>query len=357
MYRKHLQNHSSLTLLLFFCFSFMITSCVPPVYDGTTYNLDDFINDSLIIAQGKYAIQEFEDKDEEYPLNCEFDPREDTIIDGDVLTISLYCPQRRERVYKLEMINYLTGFVICNGQLTLPEAEPILVEGLTLNELKYKIEEIYCENLKFGKIFISYRKRQNRLVTIIGTRIPAVQINEKMRLSEVLAKAGMSPLANLYKSYIVREGNKLPIDFYKLIHLGDDTQNIYVKNGDQIFIAKNSAVTVMVTGEVADPRIISLPYGHIPLIEALAMSGGILFTGDKCYIHVIRGELKSPKVYILKWKELLHEPNQSLLLMSGDVVYITETPLVQWNRFISQLQPSTNCLNSGYGTYRLYQNN
>ena len=158
-----------------------------------------------------------------------------------------------------------------------------------------------------------------------------------------------------YIRVILQEmGGKLPVDFYKLINLGDDSQNIVVRGGDQIFIAKPDEVTIMVTGEVWHSQVIPAPYGFLSLSKALAAAGGIPFTGDKSSIHIIRGELKHPKIYILNWKDVRHQPNDALLLMAGDVVCISETPLIKWNRFINQLQPSATCINTTYGTYMIF---
>ena len=70
------------------------------------------------------------------------------------------------------------------------------------------------------------------------------------------------------------------------------------------------------------------------------MAGGIPYTGDKSVIQVIRGNILRPKVYTLNWEQILHLPNDSLLLMPGDTVYIAAKPITEWNRFIEQLLPS-----------------
>ena len=74
--------------------------------------------------------------------------------------------------------------------------------------------------------------------------------------------------------------------------------------------------------------------------EALAEARGIPYTGDKSCIFVIRGSIQKPKIYQLNWEHVLHLPNDSLLLMPGDIVYVASKPITEWNRFISQLLPS-----------------
>ena len=89
------------------------------------------------------------------------------------------------------------------------------------------------------------------------------------------------------------------------------------------------------------------------LREALVHAGGIPFTGNKQHIQVIRGNLQCPKIYLLAWQHIIHLPNDSLLLMPGDTVYVTATPITEWNRFISQLLPSAQAFQTGWGVYQI----
>jgi polysaccharide export outer membrane protein len=168
-----------------------------------------------------------------------------------------------------------------------------------------------------------------------------------------MAKAHVPNNANFFKSYVVRDDVQLPIDLYKLMNGGDMCQNIVMRGGDKIFIASPSDSTVMVMGEVGMPKTVNLPYGFMSLKEAIVSAGGIPFTGNRDCIQVIRGNLLDPKIYVLSWEHIIHLPNDSLLLMPGDTIYVTEKPITQWNRFIDQLLPSCLGLQSAYGAYRI----
>lgn len=339
--------------LQWFAIFLLLVGCTPPVYQDTTYDMEEFIADSNQISLGKWAILAMENQEENSCIseNCNY--FEEILIDGDVLTIVLYCPRRPDRMMALNTINRTTGFRVCDGNICLPHLASIEVNGLTLREVRDKIQLAYCEQLSDAQIFVNFKKRRERWVQIIGAGRPVVNVDGRMRLSQVLAKARISPYANLFRSYVMRDGQKLPVDLYKLIHEGDESQNIVMKGGDQIFIAKASDATVMVTGEVPSPRDIPVPYGFISLREALVMAGGIPFTGSKGCIQVIRGNLLRPKVYTLAWIDITHLPNQSLLLMPGDIVVVSETPITQWNRFINQASPSVAGMQNAYNVYQI----
>lgn len=339
-----------IALLLF------ITGCVPPVYEKTTFVIDDFIADSCEISQGKFAILELEGQDCDCGNASEgiHDCHNDVIIDGDVLAVSLYHPKRPDRMAALRSISEQTGFQVRDGKICLPHISSLDVGGLTLHEAKEKLQTAYCEELPQSQIFVNFKLRRERQVQIIGAANPMVPVDGRTRLFEVLAKAGIAPYANLFKSYVMRDGQQLPVDLYKLVHEGDECQNIFMQGGDQIFIARASDAMVMVTGEIPRPMSIPIPYGFISLREALALAGDIPYAGDKCHIYVIRGNFVKPKVYELAWRQFAHLPNQSLLLMDGDVVYITEKPITQWNRFIEQLQPSIFSVQTGSNCYYMF---
>lgn len=340
-------------LLLLISQLVLLTGCTPPVYQDTVYGIDDFMADSIEISRGKFAILNLENQNNDKVSSQMPDFYEETVIDGDELTIALYNPRRQDRVKSFQAINQTTGFRICDGKVTLPQIGSIEVYGLTLKNLREKIQLAYFEQFKEGQIYVDFKKRRERYVQIIGAKETLIPIDGNTRLNEVLAKSQISPSANLFKSYVMRDDKKLPIDLYKLIHEGNQSQNIIMHGGDQIFLAHGMDATVMVTGEVPNSVVIPILYGFIPLREALAIAGGIPFTGNSNCIRVIRGDFIRPRIYCMSWQDLKHLPNQSLLLMPGDVVVIGEMQITQWNRFINQVQPSAGGIQAGYNVYQL----
>jgi polysaccharide export outer membrane protein len=339
--------------ILLIIFVIFLTSCTPLPYSDTTYGIDEFISDSSLIYQGKQSIQQMEESKLNHCLKSTLEPYEIELIDGDILSIVLYCPNRPDRVRNLQIINDHSGYTISNHQLCLPELPPIDVRGLTLNQARSVIESNYQEQLPDAQIFVDFKKRKTRYVQIIGAKIPFVEVDGKVRLSEVIAKAKLPINANYFKSYVLRKGCQLPIDLNKLIVEGDDSQNIVMRGGDKIYIAQARDSVVMVMGEVHHPIVYPLPHGFVPLRDAIAHASGIPFTGSDCGIYVIRGNFKRPKIYHLSWQEIRTVPNNSLLLMEGDVVYIAERRITDWNRFISQLQPTLLGFQTGYNSYNM----
>lgn len=334
----------------------LLTSCSRSIcHDYAVMGADEFVMDSYKIRQGKLAILELEGKEVGDLPSEAMDEYCDVIAEDDILNIAIYHPKRKDLMESFQFINQsVGGFRVYNGCVDLPDIPQVKVEGLTLEEARQMIQEVFREHIQDVEVFVTYEDRLTRKVELTGmVSTPAVPVDGKMRLYEVIAKAQIPPDANLFMSYVIRDGCPLPIDLHRLINQGDMCQNIVMRGGDKVFIANPSDSTVMLMGEVRVPRAVNLPYGFISLREALVAAGGIPFTGDSRHIQVIRGNLRCPKIYVLSWEHIIHLPNDSLLLMPGDTVYVTEKPITQWNRFIEQLIPSFSSFATGYELYRI----
>lgn len=311
--------------------------------------------DSYRIRQGKFSILELEGIDIE-ELDCDaMLEYKDVIAEDDILNIVVYHPKRKDLMESINFINKsVGGFRVVNGQVEIPDIPPVFVAGLTLVEARDKLQNTFRDHIQDVEIFVNYEDRLKRKVQLTGmVQTPAVPVDGKMRLYEVIANAHIPPDANLFLSYVIRNGKPLAVDLYKLINEGDMDQNIVMRGGDKIFIANKADSSVMVMGEVGSPRAVHLPYGFMSLREALVNAGGIPYTGDKRHIQVIRGNLQCPKIYVLAWEHIIHLPNDSLLLMPGDTVYVSAKPITEWNRFIDQLVPSASGIITGYTIYNL----
>ena len=327
---------------LIICIFLLLFGCGNRPYMGKdSVGADEFVMDSYKIRQGKFSILQLEGKtyDELSPtLLCEY---QDVIQDGDVLYIAVFHPTRSDISAAIEAIGSTVGFHVNEGKIRLPDLDPIPVSGLTLEEASQKIQSLYSSQIRDVQVFLSYKDRLERKVELAGLVVlSTIPIDGRIRLFETLSRAKVPPNANLFKSYVVRSNQMLPVDLYKLLKEGDMSQNIVMRGGDKIYIADPSASTLMVLGEVGKERLVDVPNGFMTIRQALAEAGGIPFTGNKSYIQVIRGNILNPKIYTLTWDHVIHLPSDSMLLIPGDIIYVAATPITNWNRFMSQLLPT-----------------
>jgi polysaccharide export outer membrane protein len=302
---------------------------------------EDFVMDSYQIREGKFSILSMEGKNFEELSPDLLEEYQDVINDGDVLQIAVYHPSRGDLVESVQRIGQLVGYRVTSGKISLPDLASVQVEGLTLQQAQEKIENLYREQIKDVHIFLAYKDRILRKVELVGlVQVPNIPVDGRLRLFEALSIAKVPTSANFFKSYIVRDQALLPVDLNKLIREGDMKQNVVMRGGDKVYIADTSESTLMVLGEVGKERVVDVPQGYMTLRRAIAEAGGILPSGDRSYIQVIRGNILHPKIYTLHWEHVVRLPNDSMLLIPGDIVYIAARPLSEWNRFVNDLLPT-----------------
>jgi polysaccharide export outer membrane protein len=340
----------SILALLFL--SIALTSCCQVRCRYPVVGADEFVIDSYKIRQGKLAILELEGFEIEELTDGDLNEYVDYICDGDVFNIAVYHPVRHDLMEAIRFINVEVGFKVRDGMICIPDLSPIIVVGMTLEQARDAIQDAFREQVKDIDVFISYKERSLRKVELTGdVAVPTVFVDGRIRLYEVLALAKVPNTANFFKSYVIRGCKQLAVDLQKLMQDGDMCQNIVMRGGDKIFIANANDARVMVMGEVGIPMPISVPKGFISLREALVAARGIPYTGNRNCIQIIRGNMIEPKVYMVSWDHVVNLPNDSLLLMPGDTVYVSETPLTRWHRTWEQILPLSTQVMAGYAIY------
>ncbi len=328
--------------LFFLILLFSAYSCTNPPYKSRdVLGAEDFVMDSYRIREGKFSILQMEGK--EYgELGSELlADYKDAIYNGDVLQIALFHPSRADLATAVQQISESVGFRVMDGRIELPDLGSVQIAGLTLEQAKEEIQKRYQAQIRDVEIFMAYKDRKERKIELAGlVQVPNIPVNGRLRLFEALAIAKVPPNANLFKSYVVRDDSLLPVDLYKLLKEGDMTQNIVMRGGDKVYIADPSASTLMVLGEVGKERVVDVPDGFMTLRKALAEAGGILSSGDRSFIQVIRGNILHPKIYTLHWEHVVRLSNDSMLLIPGDIVYVAARPISEWNRFVNELLPT-----------------
>jgi polysaccharide export outer membrane protein len=167
-------------------------------------------------------------------------------------------------------------------------------------------------------------------------------------LLEALSLGGSVDLerASLSTAYVARKGKKLPVDFRRLLLEGDLMQNIRLKTGDVVVVPDRQNEQAFVFGGVAqsNPAGGAVPFvnGRLTLLQALARAGfgqSERFRGVLSDVHVIRSEGGRGELYIVDAKAIMQGAAGSFDLEPGDVVYVPETALADWDQALSAMIP------------------
>ena len=177
-----------------------------------------------------------------------------------------------------------------------------------------------------------------------------------MTLAELISNAnpfgfnGQKPSGDLTNIKFSRDGYTYEFDYEYLSRNSQIQNNIFVKAGDVIHVPDNSLSQVHVLGEATSPTSINLVRKNIPLSDALAQARGISQTsakGKDVYIlrpkdfegkpRIFKSDLSSPTGYLVAGQ---------FNLQASDIVFIGTSGVTSWSRFINQVIPFTNFINS-----------
>jgi polysaccharide biosynthesis/export protein len=225
------------------------------------------------------------------------------------------------------------------------------VWGLTLAETKSVLEQRLTEFIKEPPtVGITLRGVESRRVWLLGrfTTPGVYTMPAPMTVLEAIAMAGgtMSmtgtreagtamtgeEIADLRRAFVMRKGQRLPVDFRKLLLEGDLAQNIYLEPDDFLYFPTATAREVTVLGAVGQPR--SVPYFQgLSLVGAIAHAGGTVDEAYWNHVAILRGSLSEPYVAIVDYKDMAQGRAADVPLEAGDIVYVPYTPYRYLTRY------------------------
>jgi protein involved in polysaccharide export with SLBB domain len=131
-------------------------------------------------------------------------------------------------------------------------------------------------------------------------------------------------LADLRNSFIMRNGERLPVNFQRLLQQGDMSQNVYVEPDDFIFLPSAASRDIYILGAVRQPK--AVPRQHNDLIGAIADAGGPIKDAYLSHVAVVRGSLDNPRIAVVDYKDIIKGKAPNILLEPRDIVYVPYSP-------------------------------
>jgi protein-tyrosine phosphatase len=157
--------------------------------------------------------------------------------------------------------------------------------------------------------------------------------------------------AVLHMAYVARRGSILPINFKRLIDMGNLDQNILLEDNDVIYLPSSQDNKVFIFGEVRRPGVVRF-VEPMDVVEAISEAGDFQITANRGQVVVVRGVPHQPKVYAINTLKMIKGYTaERFLLDRRDIVYVPRTAIADWNVFISQLLPTITAINLGTEAY------
>lgn len=164
-----------------------------------------------------------------------------------------------------------------DGLISYPLLGDIQAKGLTPSELKQRVTTDLRNYITDASVTVIVKEINSIKISIAGevNRPGTYNINRPLTLLHLFAMAeGFTVKADLKKSYILRNGKKLDINFFALVKQDDFAQNILLKDNDLIFIHDNFQSRINIMGEVNKPQVIDFQEG-MTVLDAVLMAEGL----------------------------------------------------------------------------------
>lgn len=234
------------------------------------------------------------------------------------------------------------------------------VWGLSLTHTKALLERELSKYITAANVSLTLQTVASKQVWVLGrlNRPGIYPMAGPTTLLESIALAGgtaravsdvtTEELADLRHSFVVRQGNFIPVDFHRLLREGDMTQNIYLQAGDFVYVPSTLSQEVYVLGAVKFPR--ALPFtDRLTLVSAMANVSGPLkydwleqtdpgpFTKDAYLSHVaiVRGSLATPQIAVVNYNDIIKGRAPDVRLEPGDIIYVPNSPYTQLKRYLN----------------------
>lgn len=341
-----------------------------------------FLNNiSLVYSSNKNNITTYEVK-EKYLDNTYLDY---ILGAGDELNIQFYG------------INLFSGSYIINpeGYLVLPELEYVYAQDKTINELRKELISSYEEIIFEPNLLITLISNRPVEITLRGevnqtglyklnysanekkTGFRKQFIYEPPKLFDAIQMGnGITANADLENIIVIRNnpnikgGGKIKtnINLISLLEEGDQSQNIILRDGDDILVSRTnktvveqlnavnksnltpSTINVFVNGNVENSGALTIPQGA-SLYEAISAAGERPLSGSIELVR-LRNNGKNDKRFLAFNKNSSKGTFGNPILISGDMINVRKNLLGKTTQAIKEY--STPFLNS-YTIYKIFK--
>ena len=248
--------------------------------------------------------------------------RDVVLTNGDMVSIRL-----------LGDAEYTSSVRINNdGTVLLPLIGIVHIEGLTVTKAEQLIaEKLVADGMyRNPQVTLQITEGPNSVVTIVGESHAVVPVLGSRRLLDVLSTAGGLPPTASHVITIDRPGVSQPI----VIDLGTDPLrsslgNIPVFPGDTIVVSRIGVVYILGSFKGNAGTIPLNAYTPLTLIEATALSGGVLYEANSSDLRIIRTVGNHRTVAVYNIKKVLNGKVPDPILQPNDIVYLPPVPLKQ----------------------------
>ena len=253
-----------------------------------------------------------------------------TLGPGDVVTLALWGEPALTRT------DVAVG---PDGRISFAEAQDVLANGLTVDELRVKMNE------ELGR----YRRAPQAMITPVAFRSKKYYVlgrvmtkgvyilDRPITVLEAVARAhgfetglverNIIAVADFSRSSLMRRGKRIPLNFEKLFQNGDLSQNLSIEPGDYLYFPGANVKEVYVLGEVRLPGPAACTPG-LTLMAAISARAGYTDRAYKGKVLIVRGSLDKPETFVLETNDILAGKTPDFRLQPKDIIFVSSRPFI-----------------------------
>lgn len=227
-----------------------------------------------------------------------------------------------------------------DGRVGYLQAQGVMAAGLTIDELR---EAMTAELAKFHRkprIVVTPGEFRSKRFFVLGKVVNkgSYTLDRPLTVIEAVAQAGgletglfqlnTVELADLPRSFLIRNRQRLAVDFDKLFRRGDLTQNILLEPDDYLYFPSSTANELYVLGSVKSPGAQGVS-ADATVLGAVTLAGGFTERAYRRRALVVRGSLENPQRFVVDTEAILSGKSVDFRLEPRDIVYVSDRP---WTR-------------------------
>ena len=275
-------------------------------------------------------------------IDYDFSEERDEYRIGRNDVLNVYVVDHPEMSSQRVNLGEITGTTVQkDGNVYLPVIGSIRAVGLSVVDFREKLLETAAKYILDPHVSVEILDYRSQKFFVLGqVRQPgAFPVTGHITLLEGLGLAGGTlPEADLEGSYVIRNGNVLPISLAGVLLEGQVEYNVFMQDRDLVYVPDNADKKVYVLGEVQAPTVVPIQRTHITLAEALAAAGGPTAAEARKEISVLRGGFAKPVVYTVDLEQALLF-DERIALRPGDRVVVAPTGLSTASKYMQQILP------------------
>ncbi len=231
-----------------------------------------------------------------------------------------------------------------NGNIQVPMLGLVKVGGMTLTQVREHLQNLLKSYMREPSVVVEIIEYGSSPLYLLGQfkNSGVVYMDRPFNVLQGIAMGGgYDKSANPRSARVIRDNRVLPVDVYDLLMRADQSQNIWLKPGDTIFMPDNKDQRVFVFGAGKTGMSIPFPPRGLNLLEAIAMAGMQEIGYHAQNVHLIRS--LSPtrgQLMVVDVDAILEGEAMPLQLSEGDVIYIPKSGMTSWNETIAELLPT-----------------